>query len=232
VLRSFCFELSGETRAVFFDLDRLGLLFVSQRANLTALGDIARGHSQAVTAADEEEVEAEGKSPRNNHPGEKDPGNLPVEDIASGKLDRLVIRTQVGNHQRGGKSTATDEQEYCKNNHFSCYLSSKLENKGDLEQVICPRKIHDALAPEQPHDQYDDDDQDDRSCSDVHVQLRFLEVQTVCSSRVVVVVVPAGPDTVVSRLLPEPPNPPHELQKAREMRHATPPTIIKMTPIV
>jgi hypothetical protein len=57
-------------------------------------------------------------------------------------------------------------------------------------------------------------------------------IQTVWSSRVVVVVVPAGPETVVSRRLPEPPNPPQELQNASEMRNATPPTIIKITPMV
>jgi hypothetical protein len=56
-------------------------------------------------------------------------------------------------------------------------------------------------------------------------------VQAVCSS-VRVVVVPVGPETVVWRRLAEPPNPPHELQKASDVRNPTPPTIIKITPIM
>ena len=46
------------------------------------------------------------------------------------------------------------------------------------------------------------------------------------------VVVPAGPDTVVRRRLPALPKPPQELQKASEIRNAIPPTIIKITPMV
>jgi hypothetical protein len=47
-----------------------------------------------------------------------------------------------------------------------------------------------------------------------------------------VVVVPVGPETVVRRRLAEPPKPPQELQKASDVRNPTPPTIIKITPIM
>ena len=59
---------------------------------------------------------------------------------------------------------------------------------------------------------------------------RCWATQAECSS-VVVVVVPPGPEIVERLLRPVPPNPPHELQNASDMRNATPPTIIKMTPI-
>jgi hypothetical protein len=59
----------------------------------------------------------------------------------------------------------------------------------------------------------------------------FYAVQAACSS-LVVVVVPVGPETVVRRRLAEPPKPPQELQKASDVRNPTPPTIIKITPIM
>ena len=59
----------------------------------------------------------------------------------------------------------------------------------------------------------------------------FYAVQAVCSS-LVVVVVPLGPETVVRRQRAEPRKPPQEPQKASDVRNPTPPTIIKIRPIM
>ena len=60
----------------------------------------------------------------------------------------------------------------------------------------------------------------------------FYSVQAACSSSLVVVVVTVGPETVVRRRLAELRKPPQELQKASDVRNPTPPTIIKITPIM